>query len=154
MLLLKIEKFQKMSEEHHIFNPRLTIVNHFDDIINKIDIQTETLLENHFKEYESLREERRNEINEIREKQIEKIKEIQQINLNTLLAQSEAKNEQKWSQIINDVSLQMSQKIDKIKEDLIYFDCVLLDRPSMIEKKFNLWITSWFYKQKNLEFLK
>ena len=32
-------------EENYNYNPRLTIVNHFDGIINKIDVKTETLLE-------------------------------------------------------------------------------------------------------------
>ena len=55
-------------------NPRLFIVDHFDDIINEIDIKTETLFLD-----QSLTEETRNKLNEIREKQIEKIKEIKEI---------------------------------------------------------------------------
>jgi len=51
-------------------NRQLMIVDHFDDVINKIDIKTETLFLN-----QSLTEEIRNKLNEIREEQIEKIKE-------------------------------------------------------------------------------
>jgi hypothetical protein len=58
---------------------RLMINDHFDEIINQIDIKTETLFQNHF-----LSEETRNKLNEIREKQIEKIKEIKEVNLNLL----------------------------------------------------------------------
>ena len=61
------------------FNSRLMIIDHFDDIINQIDIKTETLLQD-----QSLTEETRNKLNEIRGKQIEKIKEIKETNLNLL----------------------------------------------------------------------
>ena len=140
-----------MSKENKMFNPRLIITDHFDAIINKIDIKTETLLEN-----QSLTEELRNDLNELREKQIEKIKEIEQINLNNLtLTKEEEEYEKKWSNILSDVSLEYSQKIDKIKEmDLIHFDCVLVEHPENKLDGFSLWITSWFYNQNNLEFLK
>ena len=48
------------------------------------------------------------------------------------------------------------QKKDQIKdnENLIHFDCVLLEEQKNNENGFDLWITSWFYNQKNLEFLK
>ncbi len=42
------------------FHPRLIITDHFDALVNQIDIKTETLLEN-----ESLTEEHRNELNDI-----------------------------------------------------------------------------------------
>ena len=68
-----------MSLENQSFNPRLIIVDHFDDIINQIDIQTESILID-----QSLQEETINEINETREKQIEVIKELKELNLNHL----------------------------------------------------------------------
>jgi hypothetical protein len=61
------------------FHPRLVITDHFDALVNQIDIKTETLLES-----ENLTEEKRNELNEMRERQIEKIKEIEEINFNSL----------------------------------------------------------------------
>ena len=60
-------------------NSHLMIIDHFDEIINQIDIKIETLLQD-----QSLTDETRNKLNEIREKQIEKIKEIKEINLNLL----------------------------------------------------------------------
>jgi hypothetical protein len=109
-------------------NRQLMIIDHFDEIINEIDIKTETLLQD-----QCLTEETRNKLNEIREKQIEKIKELKEINLNLL-----QNNE--------------NEELEDL-EKLIHFDCVLLEQP----KSFNgllLWITSWFYHKENLEFLR
>ena len=110
------------------FNSRLMIVDHFDDIINQIDIKTETLLQD-----QGLTEETRNKLNEIREEQIEKIKEIKEINLNLL-----QNNEQEEFQDL---------------EKLIHFDCVLLVQPKSVNG-YVMWITSWFYNKENLEFLR
>ena len=140
-----------MSDSNANFHPRLIILDHFDDIINQIDIKTETLLEN--KIYP---EETRDKLNEIREKQIETIKEIKDENLNHLPSKiDEEKFKQKCAQILENDSLNYQQKIDRIKEqeDLIHFDCVLLEQPSSLNG-FDLWITSWFYNQENLKFLR
>ncbi len=109
-------------------NSRLFIVDHFDDIINEIDIKTETLFLD-----QSLTQETKDKLNEIREKQIEKIKELKEINLNLL---------------------QNNEKEDSELEEIIHFDCVLLEQPKNILNGFVLWITSWFYNQKDLEFLR
>ena len=137
-----------MSKQNQSFHPRLLINEHFSNIINQIDVKTETLLENQI-----LSQENRNLLNETREKQIEKIKEIEQLNLNRLPSNiDENKYEQKWSHILNDNSLEYQQKIDQIKEELIHFDCVLLEQ-SKSENGIILWITSWFYNQMDMEFL-
>ena len=131
------------------FHPRLIITNHFDALVNQIDIKTETLLES-----ECLTEEHRNELNELRERQIEKIKEIEEANLNRL-PQIIDENEYtlKWSHILDSTSLTYQEKLDRIKEELIKFDCILLDQPN-IKNGLDLWVTAWYYNQKNLEFLK
>ncbi len=140
-----------MSKQNKSFHPRLIITDHFDDIINQIDIKTETLLENNiYSEVE------RNKLNEIREKQIEKIKEIKEANLNYLPSKiDEEKLKQKCSHILENDSLNYKQKIDQLKEqeDIIHFDCVLLEQPKSLNG-LDLWITSWYYNQKNLEFLR
>jgi hypothetical protein len=109
---------------------RLMLIDHFDDIINQIDIKTETLLQD-----QSLTQEKRNTLNEIREKQIEKIKEIKEINLNLL-----KNNEQE-------------EELELDLEKLIHFDCVLLEQPKSLNGLL-LWITSGFYNQENLAFLR
>ena len=138
-----------MTNQNHCINPRLIIVDHFDELINQIDIQTETLLEN-----QSLSEETRANINEAREEQIEKIKEIKEFNLNHLPQKfNEDEFRQKWSHVIDDPSLEYTHKIDKIKEKLIVYDCVLLLNTN---KKcgYDLWITSWYHNTPSLQFLK
>ena len=97
------------------------IVDHFDDIINQIDIKTETLFQD-----QSLTQETRDKLNEIRDKQIEKINEIKEINLSLLQ---------------NEV------------EEIIHFDCVLLEQPKSVNG-YVIWITSWFYNEKDLKFLR
>jgi hypothetical protein len=109
-------------------NERLKINDRFDDVINQIDIKTETLLLD-----QSLTKETSNKLNKIRDEQIEKIKEIKEINLNLL-----QKNEQ--------------EKFEDL-EKIIHFDCVLLEQLGSLNG-LDLWITSGFYNQENLEFLR
>jgi hypothetical protein len=131
------------------FHPQVIIVDHFDQIINQIDIKTESLLEN-----QSLDGDTRKELNEIRETQIERIIELKEFNLSHLPQSiNEEEYKEKWSHVITDTSLEYKHKIDKIKEELILEDCVLWKNSNLING-FQLWITSWIYNEKNLEFLK
>ena len=117
-----------MSIQRQSSHPSLIIVQRFDEIINQIDIKTETLLQD-----QSLTQEKRNKLNEIRDEQIEKIKEIKEINLNLL------KNNEEESEDLG---------------KLIHFDCVLLEQQKNSLNGFDLWITSWFYNKESLEFLR
>jgi len=138
-----------MSVQNQSLHPKLLIVDHFDEIINHIDIKTESLLMD-----QSLQEETKTNINELREKQIKEIKELKESNLNLLPQKfNEDEYRQKWALVIDDNSLEYKQKIDKIKEELIVTDCVLLTNQNKCNG-FDLWITSWFHNQMNLEFLK
>ena len=138
-----------MTLKYQSFHPRLIIVDHFDEIINQIDIQTESLLVD-----QSLPEETKKEINALREKQIEEIKELKELNLNHLLPIfNEDEYRQKWAHVIDDNSLEYKHKIDKIKERLILYDCVLLQNRRQANGC-KLWISSWFHNEMNLEFLK
>ena len=78
-----------MSKQNQSFHPRLLINEHFSNLINQIDVKTETLLENQI-----LSQENRNLLNETREKQIEKIKEIEQLNLNHLPSKIDEQKEE------------------------------------------------------------
>jgi hypothetical protein len=145
-----------MALQNQSFNPKLLIVDHFDEIINQIDIKTESILLD-----QSLKEETKyaREINDVRKKQIEEIKELKKLNLNHLLRQfnedDKDKNQyrQKWAHVIDNHSLEYNYKIDKIKEELIVNDCVLLQNPKQINGCV-LWITSWFNNEMNLAFLR
>jgi hypothetical protein len=112
------------------FNKNLLVFDHFDEIINQIDIKTETLLQD-----QMLLEKKRNKLNEIREKQIEKIKEIKEINLNLL-------------------NTNENEELELDLEKLIHFDCVLLEQPQKSLNGLVLWITSGFYNENDLKFLK
>jgi hypothetical protein len=114
-----------MTKQNQTF--RLIIIDHFNDVINQIDIKTKTLLQD-----QMLTEKKRNKLNEIREEQIEKIKEIKEINLNLLNT-----NEEELEDL----------------EKLIHFDCVLLEQKNSLNG-LDLWITSGFYNQENLQFLR
>ncbi len=74
-------------------------------------------------------EETRRELNDLRDRQIEKIKELKESNLRHSKA-TEDEFREKRSHVIDDKSLEYKQKIDKIKEELILEDCVLLDNPN------------------------
>ena len=138
-----------MSKQNQSFHPRLLINEHFSNLINQIDVKTETLLENQI-----LSQENRNLLNETRKKQIEKIKEIEQLNLSHLPSKiDENKYEQKWSHILNDNSLDSQKKLDHLKDELILIDCFLLEQSKNLNG-LDLWITSWFYNHDDLEFMK
>jgi len=138
-----------MSKETQSFHPQVIIADHFDEIINRIDIKTETLLLD-----QSLPGETRLKLNEIREKQIEKLKDIKELNLsNSAQKFDEDEFRQKWAHVIDDETLEYKDKIERIKEELILFDCILLENPKLINGCI-LWITSWYYNEKRYKFLK
>ena len=138
-----------MSNNYNSFQLSLIIIDHFDDIINKVDISTETLLENIEKsgikrKLDDEADDKRKKLNETREKQIEKIKEIRQINLNNLSSKRKEKEGE-----YDDNSLENLHEIEEIKENLICNDCVVLEKGDGMD----LWVTSWFYNKNDLEFL-
>jgi hypothetical protein len=141
-----------MSQQNQSFHPQLIIVDYFNEIINQIDIRTELLLAD-----QSLQEESKIKLNNLREKQIEEIDQLKKLNLNDFIPEGTTLNEeefrQKWSHVLDDDSLEYNTKIDKIKEELILYDFVLLQNPNKING-FDVWITSWFHNKMNLEFLK
>jgi hypothetical protein len=84
-----------MSLQNQSFNLELIIVDYFDEVINQIDIKTESFLSNL-----SMKEETKNELNKTREKQIEEIKELKELNLKHLPQQfNEEEYRQKWAHV-------------------------------------------------------
>ena len=123
-----------MSNSNTKFVSRLLIINHFDDVINQVDIRTETLLQD-----KSLTKETRDKLNEIREEQIEMTIEIMEINLNLL------ENEEEIEELEEEDEIAL--------ERLIHFDCVLLERPKSLNGLV-LTITSWYFNQNDLKMLR
>jgi len=79
---------------------------------------------------------------------------LKELNLNHLPQRfNEEEYRQKWAHVIDDNSLEFKHKIGKIKEKLILYDCVLLQKPKQINCCV-LWITPWFHNEMNLDFLK
>jgi hypothetical protein len=137
--MLKIQSFQ----------PNVLIVDHFDQIKNKIDIKTETLLqEEAFKTSESDQK----ILNELREEQLNKISEIQAKNL-SLVEFDENAYQSKWTHVIDNRSMSYEDKVDIIKEELILVDCLLID-DSDFKSGISLFVTPWFFNRNRLEFFK
>ena len=129
-----------MSCQNICFHPRVVIIEHFDNIINQIDIKTEILLA----DVQRLKENDRKELNEMRQRQINKIQDIQQINLDLV---PENICEEKFTRKCHE------QTMEQIKGDLIKVNCILMEQPKLLNG-LDLWVTDWFYSQRNLEFLK
>ena len=147
-----------MTNRVESFHPRLLIDNHFDALINRIDVKTEELLQHLVKSVTSSKEKfnpkkKFNDLNDLREKQIKEIEQIKEINLKSFEHFNEEEFQKKWLELINDNSIKYEQKMERIKEEIIVADCVLLEE-SKVTNGLNLWITDWFHNEKNLEILK
>ena len=59
----------------------------------------------------------------------------------------------KWSAIMHDTMLNFKQKCDRIKEDIIKCDCILLEIHA-VPNGLILWLTPCFLNQEDLDFLK
>ena len=130
------------------FNPRLIITEHFDKIKYQIDIKTETIIDTE----KTLTNKDRFEINKKRDEQIEKIAEIEHISLTHWPVNfDEKKYELEWNELLNDVSFDYDQKVEKIKEKIILWDCILIEMPSLI-KKISLLVVPFFLNKYNTEF--
>jgi len=146
-----------MSIEFESFHPRILIVNHFDGLVNRIDIKTEELIENIRKKasVENLTREKVDEhiLNELRSEQIDKITEIRDLNLEFLANDFNlSEYTEKWSNIFVDTTLNNDEKCDKIKEHIIKYDCALLEI-YYIPNGLELWIIDWYNNTQNLSYL-
>ena len=137
-----------MKNEFENFYPHAILNVYFNRMINRLGVRNETLKRQIFDE-ETLKE-----LNKFSSLQIDRLKEVKLNNLNFLPPTfDENEYKQKWFLVLSENCLNSSQKIELIKEDLIHFDCVLLECTNRING-FDLWITPWFYNENDLEFLK
>ena len=137
----------RLTKQEITYNPRLIIVEHFDSIINLIDVRTEQLLLD-----TTLSEENKRELNELRQVQIKKLEEVKELNLANNSFTNET-FEAKWQTLIDDVSNEYHAQLDLIKHDLIVIDCALVNDLTS-KSKLALWIFRWFNTAKHLDFLK
>ena len=134
-------------ETNQSFHPSVIVNDHFDNLINQIDIKTESLLEDRHLDDEYI-----DELNSLRESKLKLIKEIKKLNLENVKFDEE--NFQKeWFHIFNNTSLDYQQKIEIIKYKLIKTDCVLVFDED-VKSGICLWATNWFCNTENLKFLK
>jgi hypothetical protein len=137
--------------KHKSFNPEVIIVDHFDEVENKIDIRTETIL--HEKSH-ILSENRQQCLNKLRQTFLDKIDQVKEKNLSLFMSYNdeEAFN-LKWKHVIESDQLEFEQKIEKLKEDLISFDCIVIsDEKCALDVA--LWITPWYFNEKSLGILR
>lgn len=133
-----------------LFNcPRLIISNHFDDIINYLDIHTENIFYN-----SNLNNNDIIEINLLRDEIIENVKRIEEFNYNYFdVHQLEIYKELDLIDADESYGCNLENKFEAFKDLLIRNDCYLLkDLKSKIG--FALYITSWYNGKAQLEFLK
>ena len=118
-----------------IYNPRFIIAGHFSLIKNKIQTQIDKfklkLLEPS--------EQKLNELKRVRDRQIAKIEEIEQVNSFEWTFGEHFKD--KWSNLINDDSIEYVKKLDQMKEfDLIKSDCILVEDFNIETKSLYIYI--------------
>ncbi len=137
--------------QHKSFNPKVIIVDHFDDVKNQIYIRTETILH---EKRNILSENRQQFLNKLRQTFLDKIDQVKEKNLSKFASYNdeEAFN-LKWSHVIESDLLEFEQKIEKLKVDLISFDCIVIsDEKCSLDVA--LWITPWYFSEKSLGILR
>jgi hypothetical protein len=138
--------------QHKSFNPKVIIVDHFDDAKNQIDIRTETIY--HEKRH-ILSENRRQFLNKVRQTFLDRIDQVKEKNLSKFTLFNDVEEFRvKWNHVIESDQLEFGHKIEILKEeDLISFDCVEIS-----DEKFalgvSLWITPWYFNEKSIGILR
>jgi hypothetical protein len=137
--------------QHKSFNPKVIIVDHFDDVKNQIDIRTETILH---EKRNILSLNRSQFLNKLRQTFLDRIDQVKEKNLSLFtLYNDEEEFKTKWSHIIESDQLEFKLKIEGLKEDMISFDCVVIsDEKCALDVA--LWITPWYFNEKSLSILR
>ncbi len=133
--------------QHKSFNPKVIIVDHFDEVKNQIDIRTETIL--HEKSH-ILSENRKQFLNKVRQTLLDRIEQVKEKNFSLFTSyNNEEAFRLKWCHVIESDQLKYEQKIESLKEDLISLDCIVIsDEKCALEVA--LWITPWYFNEKSL----
>ena len=136
-----------MYKQNATYNPRLIIVEHFDAIINRIDVRIEEIILDTSPSPDELRQ-----LNELRRAQIKKLEEVKEHNL-AKNSYTEETLEAKWKALFDDENIEYMAKLDMIKHDLIVIDCVLVNDMTS-KSKLAVWTFRWFNNALNLDCLK
>ena len=137
--------------KHKSFNPKVIIEDHFDEVKNQIDIRTETIFD---EKSQILSENRQQFLNKLRQTLLDKIDQVKEKNFSLFtLYNDEEEFKTKWSYVIESDQLAYEHKIEKLKEDLISFDCIVIS-DEKCALGVALWITPWYFNEKSLELLR
>ena len=137
--------------QHKSFNPKVIIVDHFDEVKNQIDIKTETIL--HEKSH-ILSENKQQFLNKVRQTLLDRIEQVKEKNFSIFTSyNNEEAFKLKWNHVIESDQLEYEHKIENLKEDLISFDCIVIS-DEKCALGVALWITPWYFNEKSLGILR
>ena len=85
----------------------------------------------------------------LRNEQIKKVNEIAYLNV---IDFKEDEFKTKRTTLISNPSLDEEQKFEKILEEIISYDCILLEQ-AKVKNGLDLWTTPWFSNRRNRKFL-
>ena len=137
--------------QHKSFNPKVIIVDHFDEVKNQIDIRTETILH---EKRNILSKNRQQFLNDLRQTFLDRIDEVKEKNFSLFTSNNDEEAfKTKWSHVIESDQLEFEQKIESLKEDLISFDCIVIS-DKICALSVALWITPWYFNEECLDILR
>jgi len=134
--------------QHKSFNPKVIIVDHFDDVKNQIDIRAETIFH---EKRNILSENRKQFLNKVRQTLLDKIDQVKEKNFSKFASYNDEEAfKTKRKNIIETNRLEFEHKIEIFKEeDLILLDCIVVS-DEKCALGVALWITPWHFNEKNL----
>ena len=111
--------------QHKSFNPKVIIVDHFDDVKNQIDIRTESFFH---EKRNNLSDNRIQFLNKLRQTFLDKIDQVKEKNFSKFTSDNDEEAFRvKWSHVIENDQLEFERKIEILKEeDLILLDCIVI----------------------------
>jgi hypothetical protein len=124
------------------FHPEIIIDDYFQSIINKIDINTETLLMD-----QTLTKAKSDILLNLREKQIKILEEIKRESLMSL-KYDEDKYLNEWGHVIKDETLSFKQKVEIVCQKLLS-KCCILNKDNRVPSGQSLWILPASFCDKN-----
>ena len=127
------------------FHSKLIIVDHFDETTNEIDINTEEKLI-YFNQKQQNDSDSCNILNEILNEQLNEITKVKENNLSQVKYKDDDDFKSKY-----DSTLTFEKNVDKIKEELISTDCVLMEDLNF-KSNVSLWLTPFYLNQEHLKF--
>ncbi len=137
--------------QHKSFNPKVIIVDHFDEVKNQIDIKIETIFH---EKRNILSENRRKFLNKLRQTLLDRIDHVKEKNFSTFTSYNDEEAfKLKWCHVIESDQLEYEQKIESLKGDLISLDCVVIS-DEKCALGVALWITPWYFSEKSLGILR